>query len=65
MGIHVEDQMKILRDMTDSVSRMHFVNKRRIKVRMPFQAGTLLSLESIIELYNELESEGATYSACN
>ena len=57
--------MKILRDMTDLVSRMHFVNKKRINVRMPFQAGILLSLESVIELYNKLKSEGATYSACN
>ena len=57
--------MKILRDITDLVSRMHFVNKKRINVRMPLQAGTLLSLEIVIELYNELKSEGAPCSACN
>ena len=50
--------MKIIRDMTDLVSRMHFVNKKRINVRMPLQAGISLSLESVIELYNKLKSKG-------
>ena len=57
--------MIILRDVTELVSRMYFVNKKGKNVKMPFQAGILVSIKSVIELYNELKSEEATYSACN
>ena len=53
--------MKVLRNMSDLVSRMYFVNKKGKNVKMPFQAGILVSIKSVIELYNELKSEGATY----
>ena len=57
--------MKVLCNMSDLVSRMYFVNKKGKNVKMAFQAGILVSIKSVIELYNELKSEGAPCSACN
>ena len=53
--------MKVLRNMSDLVSRMYFVNKKGKNVKMPFQVGIQVSIKSVIELYNKLKSEGATY----
>ena len=53
--------MKALRDMADLVSKMHFINKKGKAVKMPFQAGILVSIKSIFELYDELKKEGASY----
>ena len=53
--------MKILHEMADLVSNMHFINRKGRNVKMPFQAGILVSIKSITELYNELKSEGATH----
>ena len=53
-GTHEEDQMKILHEMADLVSNMHFINGKGRNVKMPFQAGILVSIKSITELYNKL-----------
>ena len=53
--------MKILHEMADLASNMHFINRKGRNVKMPFQAGILVSIKSITELYNELKSEGVTH----
>ena len=53
--------MKALREMADLVLKMHFINKKGKAVKMPFQAGILVSIKSLFELYDELKKEGASY----
>ena len=47
--------------MADLVSKMRFINRKGKVVKMPFQAGILVSIKSVISLYDEVKSEGASY----
>ena len=62
LGLKEELQMGILHDMETIVSAMYFIDKKTGGlVQKPFQKGLVVSIRSVVDLYNELKSEGLTY----
>ena len=60
-GLSEDKQFLALSKMEDLVKNIRYLNNPKSATLKPFQQGILVSIKSIVSLYNEIKSEGFRY----
>ena len=60
-GVRLENQTRALESMRALVETMRFANNTAKTAKLPFQKGILLSINSLLGLFKDLQKEGVDY----
>jgi hypothetical protein len=61
LGIHEREQTEALKNMLDLVQHMSFGKDEAAVRKKPFQTGIVVSINSTLDLFEELKTEGVSY----
>ena len=61
MGLHEAEQIQALMRMKSLMETMRYSDNEERKSKKPFQKGIIISIESILSLYEEMKTEGYSY----